>query len=411
MQDAIANTSERKGTQGDTANGITSRITLPKDKVPHPVFKDGKGWNLEGRGERMPKVYWRCGSFYARWKDPAQGRERFVKSPDGTLKGACDFLRMADRNARGRAAFAFSEAVTEKLQPERGAWSIGRCIEEYAKFAPGHFAAMSSERRKRGGGLTHSLWSARTAFAAAIDRTISEAPRALASYAAAELAKGTKRSTVHGVCSQAKSVFAKWALVELEERGCKVPDLRWRGIPSDDYQYAPPPQELRDRTIAAGKEELAKGSPFGLAFLLEFYCAMSAADACRARWDWLGADDVVRYQRAKTGKDAWPRLRPEIAARWRELARERGAGAILPRNTDQERNSFLVREFAGWMRSLGWGDGKKGHELRKMACSLWYSTPGVGAEVTQAWSGDSLEVLQKHYARLLPEKAPMPPSV
>ena len=405
-----ADTEGHGETQRDNGERITSRST-GKDKLYHRVFEDGGRWNTDGRGRRVDKVYIRCGSFYARWRDPATGKERFVRSPDGSWRGAVRFLEQAAKHASGRAAFAFSEAVTEKLQPERGGWTIGRCIEEYQKFAPGHFASLSSGRRKRGGGLVHTLWSARTVFADAMDRPLAEAPRVLADYVARECAAGKKKTTVRGVATQAKSVFSSWALFELEDRGCKVPPMKWRGIPPDDFQYELPPQDLRDRTIEAGKRELAKGSDFGLVFLLEFFCAMSAADACRARWDWMDETGTVHYERAKTGKAAAPRLSPEVAARWRELAKERGPGEIIPRNTDKERNEFIVREFSGWMRGLGWGDGKKGHELRKLMCSIWYTTPGIGAEWTQAWSGDSLEVLQKHYARLLPERAPAAPSV
>ena len=378
-----------------------------RDRRFHPAFN--------AKGERIRKVYFRLRTdggktYYARVVDPKSGMETWQSSPDGSAAMAKALVADAERAIGEARVNAYSEALGA-IRRRIDGWTIGRALETYRRVAPGHFAVLSTPDRPRGGGLGHSIWSMEEVFGAASDRPISDAPRILAEWVERQCLAGAKLSSVVGMAKQAKSLFARWALDAFADEGCQVPELRWRTLPSDGYQYELPPQELRERTIAAGKEELEKGSDVGRAFLLEFFCAMSAADSCRARWDWVDAGGTVHYRRQKTGKPADPRLSPEVAARWRELAAEADGPFVIPRNTPKERREFVLKEFSRWMRSLGWTGPKTGHELRKLMCSIWYTTPGIGAEWTQAWSGDSLEVLQKHYARLLPEKAPPAPSV
>lgn len=417
--------SPQKSAEESTEIRIKPRIKPKGDGIPHPVFyrkglAPSEPLNLRGysltEGERVRRIYWRNGSFYARHTSPEDGREHFVKSPDGTPQGAVKWLEEAERKKSIRDSKAFWDATRESLHPERGTWTIGRCIEEYERFAQPHFAALSSKNRKRGGGLKHTLWSIREVFGRpeAASRPVAEAPRILSEWLDGELRReGEMTPTMHSKTSQARCLFSSWALDEYAANGMRVPELRWRRVAPAEYQYELPPQELRDRTIAAGKEEIAKGSDFGIAFLLEFYCAMAAEDAARARWDWLDAGGTVHYHRGKTGKPADPRLPAWAAARWRELEAVARRDAMLPGSTDDARNHWLVTKFAAWVKALGFDrpGGKRGHELRKLMCSIWYTTPGIGAEWTQAWSGDSLAVLQKHYARLLPERAPAAPDV
>jgi len=408
MENDDSRTKPHKTAQEGNENRIQS-VSPGADRTPRPAF--------DANGNRIPKVYYRVrkdGSrtYYARIPNLETGRETMQSSPDGSVAMAKSLVANAKRAVGEARVNAYREALGVIRRRSDG-WTIGRALETYRKVAPGHFAVLSTGGRRRGGGLKHSLWSMEEVFKDAMDRPISEAPRILAAWVEARVLAGMKLPSVVGMAKQAKSLFARWALDAFADEGCKVPELRWRALPTDGYQYELPSQELRERTIAAGKEEVAKGSDIGRAFLLEFFCAMSAADSCRARWDWLDAGGTVHYVRAKTGKNADPRLSPDVAQRWSELA---GAEAghqdfVIPRRTEGERREFILKEFSQWMRSLGWTGPKTGHELRKLMCSIWYTTPGIGAEWTQAWSGDSLEVLQKHYARLLPEKAPPAPSV
>ena len=365
----------------------------------HPAFN--------ATGERIANVYFRVlkdgsRSYYARIINTETGRPGWQVSPDGSAAMASRIVKDGEKAVGEARVVAYSEAMGAIRRRSDG-WTIGRALKVYRQVAPGHFAVLSTKKRRRGGGLKHSLWSMEEVFGASAGRPIADAPRVLAEWVEARVLAGANESTICGMARQAKSLFSRWALDAFADEGCKVPNLRWRVLPTDDYQYELPPQELRERTVAAGKREMLARSELGRTFLLEYFCAMSAADSCRARWDWLGADDAVHYVRAKTGKPADPLLPPDVAALWRELARDSDP-FVIPRGTEGERHEFVLKEFSKWIRSLGWTGPKTGHELRKLRCSEWITK--YGPMWTQKWSGDTLPVLQKHYARLLPEAAP-----
>ena len=405
-------TGPHKAAQDKTEISITARST---DKKFHPVFRspgDACGWNTDGLGARVERVYWRCGSLYARVQDPLTGRERWTRSPDGSLKMAVGAVRDSRRNMAGARAQAYHDALNA-VRTRREGWSIGRVLAEYPAAAEAMRAATGKPCRET---QRASLSRARRIFRGHEDEPAERAPDIAFAYAAAwnrDHGGGRPTSTAHAEYSQVRGIFSAWALDAYERAGMPHAELRWRRVASPEFQYELPGRDLRERTIEAGKDELRKGTPVGRAFLLEFFCAMSGMDAALARWDWMSADGTVHYRRHKTGKPADPRLPQDVAARWRELAEKEAGGSpfVLPFRTESLRHDFLKRDFARWMRGLGWTTKKKGHELRKLMCSIWFTAPGVGAEWTQAWSGDSLQVLQKHYARLLPEKAPPPPSV
>lgn len=437
MQDAIENTSERKEAQANGGGRSTGRDTAGgdgggwRDKKFHPVWtKKGAprseplgvpGFSLVG-GEgwkRVRKVYWRCGSFYARVLDPITERECWRRSKDGTPQGAIAEVEDGE-GARTLAQQQRYHDALESTKSRREGWTIGDVLKAYPDAAAKHRAATGEPAEAT---VSSYMSRARRVFRGHEDDLASRAPDLLLDYAVEHNRRnggGDPTETAASTAQQVRSLFSPWALAAYERAGMPRLDLRWHAIARPEFQFRLQPQELRDRTIAAGKEELANGSELGIAFLLEFFCAMSAADAIRARWDWLGPDDVVRYKRHKTGKDAWPKLAPEVAARWRELEREAARASlqdgrrprelVMPQESITRREEFLVRkEIPDWMHGLGWTTKKLGHELRKLMCSIWFTH--VGAEWTQAWSGDSLAVLQKHYARLLPERAPAAPSV
>lgn len=401
----IADTSGHNDTQADGEIRITERSTKA-DRL-HPVF--------DAKGRRVRKVYFRVLSdgnktYYARVVDPKRGKETYQSSPDGSMKLAMDLVVQSKKAVGDVRADAYHEALAA-IRRRTDGWTIGDVLAAYPQVAAEQRAATGSPSV---GSQTVCIGRARRVFKGHEGEPVGRAPDILYAHAVAYNAAhgGKPTTTAASEAQQVRSLFSSWALDAYERMGMERVELRWRRIAKPDFQYELPDRELRERTIAVGKEELAKGTPIGRAFLLEFFCAMSAADAALARWDWLGADGVVRYRRHKTAKAAEPRLAPEVAARWRELAAQDGAGDfVMEGRTEGARHRFLLHELADWMTELGWETEKKGHELRKLMCSIWYTTPGIGAEWTQAWSGDSLEVLQKHYARLLPERAPAAPSV
>ena len=82
---------------------------------------------------------------------------------------------------------------------------------------------------------------------------------------------------------------------------------------------------------------------------------------------------------------------------------------VLSDSTERMREKFIGEDFARWMRSLGWETKKKGHELRKLACSIWYSR--VGGTWAARWIGDRLATVEGYYGATLSEMAPPAPSM
>lgn len=405
MENQDSRTKPHKTAQEGSENCIQS-VSPANTRKFYPAFN--------AKGERIRKVYFRLrtdGSrtYYARVVDPKSGMETWQSSPDGSVAMAKALVADAERAVGEARVNAYSEALGA-IRRRIDGWTIGRVLDEYPRAAEARRAVVgkpSAATQKT------QLGRARRILKGHEGESVERVPELVLAYAVRWNREhgGAPTVTAAAEAQQVRAVFAPWVLEACERAGMPRTELRWKEVAQPEFQYELPPLELRERTIAAGKEELAKGSDVGRAFLLEFFCAMSAQDAIRARWDWLRADGTVPYARHKTTKSAVPRLSPDVAARWRELAAKADSPFVLPQRTEGRRLAFLMHGFADWMTGLGWRTKKKGHELRKLMCSIWYTTPGIGAEWTQAWSGDSLEVLQKHYARLLPEKAPPAPTV
>lgn len=401
----MKNDESRTRKHNNAQDGGEGRITVVS---PEPKPGDKRFYQVFGSdGKRVRRVYFRVRSdgskaFYARIVDPKTGKETWQSSPDGSVALAKALVTDSEKAVGEMRANAYHEALGVIRQRPDG-WTIGRVLEEYPKAAEARRAAVQSPSV---GSQTAQLSRARRVFKGSEGKSVALAPRIAHDYELARIRKDGEdaRETAYSEYNQVKALFSRWALAAYERAGMPRTELRWDEIKRPAFQFKLQAEELRDRTIDAGKEEMRKDSPEGRAFLLEYFCAMSAADAVRANWDWLGADDAVHYERHKTHKPADPKLPPDVAARWRELAAKADSPFVLPFAAPSRRHSFLLKDFADWMTALGWTTEKKGHELRKLRCSYWITK--FGPTWTQAWSGDSLPVLMRHYARMLPEAAP-----
>jgi hypothetical protein len=401
MENYESRTKAHKVAQEESKSGISSVSDAPKkgDDKLRPAFN--------AKGDRIRGVYFRVlkdgrRSYYARIIDPKKGSPTYRASPDGSASMASRMVTDSEKAVGEVRANAYHEALDATRRRADG-WTIGRVLEEFPRVAEERRAAVQSPSV---GSQKGSLSRARRVFKGSENKSVALAPRIAHDYELARIRRdGEKaRETACSEYKQVKALFARWALAAYERAGMPRVELRWDEIKRPAFQFKLQAEELRDRTIEAGKDEMRKDSPEGRAFLLEYFCAMSAADAERATWDWLGADDAVHYERHKTHKPADPKLPPDVAARWRELAAKSDSPFVLPFAAPSRRHGFLLRDFADWMTALGWTTEKKGHELRKLRCSYWITK--FGPTWTQAWSGDSLPVLMRHYARMLPEAAP-----
>lgn len=245
-------------------------------------------------------------------------------------------------------------------------------------------------------------------------------------YAAKRLAKVTgdplledrAKTSARSTLRQARSVFSKWA--QENYRALKLPDLTpflqaSAGRAPTKY-YAMPPTELRERTIAAGRE-LRKSDPeLYTAFLLCYDLALRAGEAQAAQWDWIRTDtDGRRYLDVITRADFRPKGRersvPIGVETWTELQASRRPGdpCILPGGNKTARRQLVTGKLAAWMRAQGWDARtypKAAHELRKLMGSRWYTDRG--AEVAQTWLGHKdIATTCRYYATLDRSPAPL----
>ena len=362
-------------------------------------------------GSVVPGVYSRDGKYYARYVDPSTGRRRWAASRDGTQAGAEAIVRAAKREQRGVRAERFAAAIEASALRVEGA-TIADCLALYPEAAAARRRMMGGEPREAT--VRTSLSSARRIYAGHLDARAADAGRLYEEYLAGDAAGHLNTVSIYAYRLQLAAIWTPWALDYYRRHGLSVPArVVWPEIKKPDYQYVPPPQELRERTIAAGKREIEARSEIGRCFLLEFYAAMAAADAVRARWDWCGADGHVRFRRNKTGKACDPPLDPWALEQWRAWEREDAQagrdGIVLSANTERMRAKFIGEDFARWMRGLGWTTGKAGHELRKLACSIWDSR--VGGTWAARWIGDRLATVERYYGATLSEMAPPAPSM
>jgi len=398
-------TKRQTTTHGDTPNGIQNGIPNGIRRTPRPAS--------DSRGNPIPQVYVRNGAFYARITDPATGRRTFRASPDGTLAGARRLVAESRRAHTVAGAQAFAQALEASRQRSR--WSsVEAVLDAYA-------AAAELERAFSGGRPSKASTDANARdlrrVYAAMGRPLSgsceKAPEVVADWAAERLADGSiTRTSVAAVSRRCREVFSGWALRRMAAAGLRIdPGIaaRWTTVRSEPARYQLPPQELRERTIAAGVDEIRRRTDIGLAFLLCYYGGMSRADAAEATWDILRDDDHLLYYRHKTGRRADPPLPADAAAALRSWPGRGERDTILP-GFPTDRLDLVGRELAAWMRELGWTTGKCAHELRKLACSTWATQAGI--QWAARWIGDSEATASAYYRDLLPERAPavtMPP--
>jgi len=355
-------------------------------------------------GSKVRGVYYRGDALYVRIPNPETGKLTFRRCPARSIDDAERVVKQAYRARSDAEAKAWKNAF-DSTRRRRRFPTIRQCIEVWPELAREQRRLTGSPGVEAEGRIPAK---ARLVFAENLDASVEEAPGILRRWIVSEPASSLARSTIVSSVRTARQVFSAWARRAMHARGVELPPLDWPTVSTprgEGYQYQLPPADLRERTIQEGKKEIERRSPVGAVFLLQFFCAMSAKDALRARWDWLRPDGHVYYIRHKTGKPANPPLTQWALKQWQDWAKESGRELVLAGPKD-----FIVRDFSAWMRGLGWDTKKKGHELRKLACSLWFSSVPNPAYV-ESWIGDTSGVMRKFYAAALPELETPPPEV
>ena len=369
----------------------------------------------DSSGRRIRGVYKRDGKFWVRLRDPETGRERWAKPPDQTVSGARKFANECRAAVGAERVRAVSLALS--AAKSRAEWpSVASLFHAYAEAAAAERMRNHKPNAKTEAGNIAMMRQIVEASGRDVERTSVDALPELAQvWAQKELDAGRKRITVGTMLRCSAAMFSRWARLHYRRNGFRLPpDVldAWPRVSPEPQRYELPAKELRDATLAAGKELVEARDDLALAFILCYHYAMSAADAARARFDWMkvvegkdGPLDVMKYERHKTHRRADPPVELEIAAALRTWPGRNGRAFVLP-GTATDRYDLVTRSLSAWMRSLGWETGKCAHELRKLRCSEWATSNGI--KWAARWIGDSEATAAAYYRDLLPEEMPNP---
>jgi len=206
------------------------------------------------------------------------------------------------------------------------------------------------------------------------------------------------RRTINFTLRQARAVFSIWAREEYMHAGLKLPDLtgflKTFSVAYQPKRYALPPEPLRCGTFRAAAELRVENEGLWTVFLLCYYMALRAGEAAAAKWSWIVEEQVDGRPRwflhvinrpeegfkAKGSEGKVPV--PEQVLTWLQSLRRDGDEYILPGGTPSAREDLIERDFALWMRDIGW-DAKRyihaAHELRALRGCEWYTRRGLEA--------------------------------
>jgi integrase len=207
------------------------------------------------------------------------------------------------------------------------------------------------------------------------------------------------RRSIKSTVRQARAIFGQeWALGAYADAGLKLPNMaafvQGSAVKAPAIRYTLPARELIDATHAAGAKLRTDRPDLWAVYLLTYYLAMRAGEALAARWTWLENDQTGRLWmqiinrpdegfRAKGSEGKIP-VPVQVSTWLDELhAADPGRACILPGKDKTARRNLVKREFAVWMRGIGWTTRKAAHELRKLRGSEWYTKRGL--EVACSW--------------------------
>lgn len=362
----------------------------------------------------------RNGTFY--WRETVKGRKYFESlhvpftGRKAELNEALQRMAEKQRLARNENFSALDETRTKV-----GYVSIGTVIERYKLSAASYGLA---DKTIKGNILAlklvirsvHAADADGLSTAVLTDKLVQTyRDSVLSARAKDEAAQDTARRSIRSTLRAARSIFARWVMAEY--KGLKLPDLdgflHGASMRVHDKLYMAPPAVLVQKTLEAARKlpEVGKLDLFAV-FILCYEFALRSGEAVAATKDWIGDG----YLEVKYGKQWTLRRRgrkvpynPETLADLKRVIRK-DEEFILPGDSKTAREDLVKRDFAAWMRGLGWDVAeydKAAHELRKLKGSRWYTERG--ANVARDLLGHTSVVTTcKFYAALdrLPDALP-----
>ena len=229
-----------------------------------------------------------------------------------------------------------------------------------------------------------------------------------------------RRNTIHSTVRQARALFSRRAMMRYKH--LTLPDLEGfltAGCVSPDHSWTPPPPDLVAATKAKAQHLQITRPDLYTVWLLAYGLGMRAAEIANARWSWIEEINGAPAMNIIARPDEWsgPKGAPghvpmgEKLTAWLMHTKRPDDIYILKGESYWQRYDFVTREFADWMRDLGWLGTRYthcAHELRRLRGSEWWSDPSIGPAVCSAWlRHKSITVTQAHYGKLLTHPAPL----
>jgi integrase len=231
-----------------------------------------------------------------------------------------------------------------------------------------------------------------------------------------EVEEGRKVKSLYSKWNKAKSVVGRWAIQFYEDIGAKglrpwAVSLREVVLPVGYVEsYSVPPGELVERTEIEGNALKAVNMPLWAVYKLAINLGLRSSEMVALRPEWAershGKLVIAVIRRSDFRPKGTSRRIPVPESLWAELLefqKAHGGEFILP-GTKTARDNLIGREFAGWMRSIGWDAErypKAAHELRKLFGSRVYSDPALGPAYAQEYLGHgSVSTTCRFYAAL-----------
>jgi len=371
----------------------------------------------DSRGKRVRNLFVRNGNQYY-FRGEFRGREFKRSCPYETQLEAARWVKKFRRALR-----AGQDPLAQEPTVRAGAPSIGRLLELYDRAARRQYAidgcpAPATARANARAlllvvGRALQTESPGLVNVTNLTRELAEEYIQITVEAVGEDYEKRRRArlTAGSTLRQAKSVFTAWAVryygnhVSIPE--C-VEEFRKTGKVVRREKYQIPPKELRVATMRAARELKDARPDLNAVFILCYECGLRAGEAREARWEWFEGEkgsrliNIRRRSYWKGPKNLVPHAVPVSEEAYSELcACRNGSEFIIPADTPTGRRDLIAREFAAWMRAVGWNREtypKAAHELRKLAGSEWYTKAGI--EWAAKWLGDSHQTAAHFYADL-----------
>jgi integrase len=224
------------------------------------------------------------------------------------------------------------------------------------------------------------------------------------------------RRTIASNLTHARSMIRRALWEDYKSAGICLPDLAsfldQFVTRNPKIRYEMPPTALYTPTVKAGRKLAGN---MALIWTLAYDLGMRAGEITAAKWDWIEKEDT------KTGPRYWMvvKERPDFMPKGisgripifdgvyvKLMAHFKpGQTYILQAGNDTARIDLVKRDFAKWMRDLGWTSQKCAHELRKLRGCWWFSRHGM--ERTYKWLRHAnMQTTLDHYADLAIQDEP-----